>query len=431
MRKFIKNILPKSFLWRGVLIVVVPVILIQIVTAFLFFNRHWENVTRHRTQALAGEISFMAYLMASEADIRKETVMYLFRSHTDIQAAYKPSAKLKTVESTGDFPEFQEALRSQLVMPFNVRLHDDYIATSIQLSNGVLELRASAKRLESPTTMIFLAGMVGASSVFLCIALLFLRNQVRPMRQLAEAAERFGKGRDTEDFKPSGALEIRRAGRAFLIMRERIQRQIRTRTEMLASISHDLRTPLTRMKLQLAMFPKSDDVQEMEDDVSQMQEMIAEYLEFARSGAAEEAVEVLLADIMQDIINDYKRTGADIHYEQTGDISLEIKPNAYRRMLHNVLDNALKHGTKCNVSVRRLPGKAEITVEDNGPGIPEEKREEVFRPFTRLDPARNMNNGGVGLGLTIARDIIFKAGGTIGLDRSSLGGLRVTIRLPI
>ncbi len=426
-----KHLLPKSLFGRGLLIVAVPVILIQLVTAYFFFSRHWDNVTRHMSRALTGEVAFVSYLMGNQEEAEKKRIAYLFARQTGIGAHWLAGRQLDMATASADYPDLQQSLQDALVVPFTLRLEKEEIIIRIALADGVLKLDVPGKRLESPTTTIFILGMTGASFVFLCIALLFLRNQVRPIRHLAEVAERFGKGRDTEDFKPSGAQEVRRAGRAFLIMRERLRRQIRTRTDMLSGISHDLRTPLTRMKLQLAMLPEATEIQELRADVAQMEGMIGEYLDFARGGEGEESVHVSLKELLEDIVRDYARMGANVSFTADSAPELELRAGAFRRMIGNILDNGLRFGTRCAVSLRTVANKAEIAIEDDGPGIPPDKREEVFRPFTRLDLSRNLNTGGVGLGLTIARDVALKAGGDITLAESPMGGLRVVVRLPL
>jgi two-component system osmolarity sensor histidine kinase EnvZ len=270
--------------------------------------------------------------------------------------------------------------------------------------------------------------------LFLLIAVLFLRNQIRPIRRLAEAADNFGRGVDTLGFRPSGATEVRKAARAFIVMRERIKRQLRTRTEMLAGISHDLRTPLTRMKLELAMLPDTDaireSVKELGDDVQQMEHMIQEYLDFARGEGREEAIRVSVRELLEDVVNDYRRLNEDVVLASGDDGMMDIRASGFRRVLHNVIDNALRYGKRCDVLLRISANYCEIIVDDEGAGIPQEKRDEVFKPFNRLDPSRNTKTGGVGLGLTIARDIVLAHGGNIALDSSPKGGLRVIIRLP-
>jgi two-component system osmolarity sensor histidine kinase EnvZ len=286
------------------------------------------------------------------------------------------------------------------------------------------------KRLVSSTTYIFLLWSVGSSIVLLVIATLFLRNQVRPIRQLARAAERFGLGQEASNYRPSGASEVRQAGRAFLVMQSRIQRQVKTRTEMLAGISHDLRTPLTRMKLQLAMLDLQDKhQQELQTDISEMEHMIDEYLQFARGQQKEESTQVVLADVLQNIVDSYLRQDEPVSLTSKSNASLALRPKAFRRALQNLIDNALRYGQKAQLELYEDGAYLVVSVRDNGPGIPTDKQEEVFRPFARLDPSRSQNTSGAGLGLSICRDIIQAHGGTIEL-RNRKKGLQVLVNLP-
>jgi two-component system osmolarity sensor histidine kinase EnvZ len=273
--------------------------------------------------------------------------------------------------------------------------------------------------------------MLGTSVIFLFIATIFLRNQIRPIRRLAEAADSFGRGIDMPNYRPHGATEVRKAARAFIVMRERIKRQLRTRTEMLAGISHDLRTPLTRIKLELAMLPESEAVRELSDDVRQMEHMIQEYLDFARGEGREVALRVSLREMLEDVVSDYKRLSQDVVLIAGGDVTTDIRVSSFRRMLHNLIDNALRYGKRCDLTLRPASNYCEIMIDDEGQGIPVEKRDEVFKPFNRLEPSRNIKTGGVGLGLTIARDIVLAHGGSITLGSSPKQGLRVIIRLPL
>ena len=264
------------------------------------------------------------------------------------------------------------------------------------------------------------------------IALIFLRNQIRPVKELAEVAERFGKGQDMGDFKPTGATEVRRAGRAFLVMRERLTRQIGARTDMLAGISHDLRTPLTRMKLELAMLKDDELADGLAQDVVQMEHMINEYLDFTHGTQAEDTFETNITLLAEDLRVDYARSKHKLELELPDVLLLNIREIAFKRLLGNLIDNSFRYGKHCKLSARKMKlSFAEITVEDDGPGIAPEKREEVLRPFTRLDPARNLNTSGVGLGLSVAQDIALNHGGSLELGDSEMGGLKVAIRLPV
>jgi len=435
MRRLLKRLLPKTLFVRGLLIVVLPTVLVQAVAAYIFYERHWENVTKHMANALAGEIAFLARQAEDSDPGERAEQLHAFRATTGIRAHFERGAKLpkETPAEAADLPDFQHILDERIDENFTVRRLEaqEMLEIKVQLKDGVLSFRTTLKRLESSTTVIFMLWMVGASLVFLCIAIVFLRNQVRPIRRLAEAAEGFGKGRDIGDFKPHGAQEVRRAARAFLVMRERILRQIRSRTEMLAGISHDLRTPLTRMKLQLAMLAPTQEVQDLQSDVAQMERMITEYLDFARGDSGEESERISIVQLLQGIADDYRRLNKEVPCSVPEDVKLEVRPGALIRMLHNIIDNALRYGGECSISTRVTSGKLEIYIDDKGPGIPPDQREEVFRPFTRLDASRNPKTGGVGLGLTIARDVARSHGGNIKLLDAPGGGLRVVVRLPL
>jgi two-component system osmolarity sensor histidine kinase EnvZ len=429
----IKSLLPKSLFGRALLILVLPTVLIQVVMAYIFFANHWDNVARHMATTLAGEIAFFVHELDNTPPQARAKVIEDFGMLTSIDVYLDPASSFNPSRGTADFPEFQQRLHRRLSQPFTLRKSDDGddIDLRISMHNQTLRLQMTVKRLESRTTTLFIFWMLGASAVFLLIAVMFLRNQMRPLRRLAEAADNFGRGVDTPDFRTSGASEIRTAARAFIVMRERITRQLKTRTEMLAGISHDLRTPLTRMKLQLAMFGEGEAVREMSGDVQQMEHMIAEYLEFARGEGREETIRVSLRDMLEDVLSDYQRLHAHVTLANADEVVMDLRVSAFRRMLHNLIDNALRYGRTCELSLRATANYCEILIDDDGPGIPPDSREEVFRPFSRLEESRNIKTGGVGLGLTIARDIVLAHGGMISLEESPKKGLRVVIRLPL
>jgi two-component system osmolarity sensor histidine kinase EnvZ len=428
-----KALVPSSLFGRALLILVLPTVLIQLVMAYVFFDRHWDNVMRRMSNTLAGEMSFFVrQLKALPPEYHKQLALN-FQATTGVDVSFAPLESFSAARSSEDFSEFQQRLHAKISEPFTVRKNamGSIIEIDVQLDNEVLHLETTNKRLESRTTTIFMSWMLGASALFLLIAVLFLRNQIRPIRKLAEAADSLGRGVDLPDFRPSGASEVRRAARAFIIMRERIRRQMRTRTEMLAGISHDLRTPLTRMKLELAMLPDNDAVRELGDDVQQMERMIQEYLDFARGEGREEAIRISLSELLEDVVSDYQRLSADVRLRSDTDVMLFVRVTSVRRMLQNLIDNALRYGRSCELELRQSGNYCEIFIDDKGPGIPQDRHEEVFKPFSRLDPSRNSKTGGVGLGMTIARDSVLAHGGTISLDRSPPGGLRVIIRLPL
>jgi two-component system osmolarity sensor histidine kinase EnvZ len=306
-----------------------------------------------------------------------------------------------------------------------------YVIVQVQLSNDVLEAVVSRKRLFSSTTYVFVLWMVGTSLILFAVAMVFMRNQVKPIRRLAVAADNFGKGRDVSRFKPEGAREVRQAAAAFLAMRERIMRQISQRTEMLAGVSHDLRTPLTRMKLQLAMLKSSSGTEELKGDVEEMEHMLEGYLAFARGEGAETPQPTNVNTILEETVAQARRNAVSVDLHTEGDLVVPLRPQAFKRSLMNLIDNAIRYANTISVRAGKRGNAIEITIDDDGPGIPEDKREEVFRSFYRLESSRNRETGGVGLGLTIARDVIRGHGGDITLNDSPLGGLRARIRLPL
>jgi len=273
--------------------------------------------------------------------------------------------------------------------------------------------------------------MVGTSMLLFAIATIFMRNQVRPIQRLSAAVDNFGKGREDSNFKPEGSTEIRQAAAAFNLMRERIQRTITQRTEMLASISHDLRTPLTRMKLQLAMIENSAEIGDLRSDVEEMENMVEEYLAFARGEVAEKVQNINLSRILQGVINRIQSTSVSINLNTKQIHYVPLKPNSFKRAITNIINNASNYGNQIDIIVRKLPGSIIIQIDDNGPGIPLKDREDVFKPFYRLDVARNPDTGGSGLGLTIARDVARAHGGDIFIEDSPNGGARINMRLPL
>ncbi len=430
---WIKAFLPKSLFGRALLILVVPTILIQLLMAYIFYDRHWLTVTRYMSSSLAGETAFLVTQLRQAPAKEKPQMVEDFERATNLEVQLLSGNDFNVRTGSNEFAEYSYILSQKISEPFLIRrLPDgDTIEMRVKLTGQVLKLQTTSKRLESPTTNIFLIWMIGSSVLLLLVATIFLRNQLRPISRLAKAAEYFGRGVDMPNFRPQGAREVRIAARAFITMRERIKRQIRTRTDMLSGISHDLRTPLTRMKLQLAMLGDSEAARDLGDDVQQMEHMIAEYLDFARGEGGEEAIPVQLHKMLADVAGDYARTGQKIHFTEGAEAELELKPVSFRRMLHNLLDNALRYAGAPTVSYARDGGSVRIFVDDAGEGIPEAMREEVFRPFARLDVSRNSKTGGVGLGLTIARDIVLAHGGSIVLAESPQGGLRVVIILPL
>lgn len=434
----IKKFLPKSLLGRSVLIIVIPLILLQLVSATVFYESHWNKVSQRLARSLAGDISAMIELIRQNPTPEGRGALFNLASNKMGMSIILLEGKILSnvpAEQTGSIVDRMLilSLKESIKRPFKVdsKSIKKHVLVSVQLPEGVLEVVANQKRLFSSTTYIFVLWMVGTAMILFGVATIFMRNQVRPIRRLAAAANNFGMGRDTPRFKPEGALEVRQAASAFMDMRDRIQRQITQRTDMLAGVSHDLRTPLTRMKLQLEMANNPDGLAEIKEDISEMEHMLEGYLAFARGEGDEAPKETDLSKMLGDVVVSARRNGSAIDLHAEGDIRVPVKPNAFKRCVTNLVENAVRYASHVSVRAGQRDEAIEITIDDDGPGIPEEKREEAFRPFFRLDESRNRDTGGVGLGLTIARDVIRSHGGDIFLGESPSGGLRARLTLPI
>lgn len=433
----IKRLLPRSLLGRSVMIIVTPLILLQVVSTWIFYDRHWDTITRRLASAVAGEISMVVHVMDQFPGKENNARVLDTARYAGLRVDYQRGMILPNVA-----PEIgigildrrlSRALEQQVARPFHMDTwsYGRDVRIKVQLPDGVLDVLVPRERLFSSTTYIFVMWMVGTSMVLVAIAAVFMRNQVRPIRRLAAAVSSFGKGRDVPDIKPEGATEIRTAAIAFNIMRERILRSISQRTEMLAGVSHDLRTPLTRMKLELAMLGDGKEVDDLKSDVQQMESMVEEYLAFARGESAEAVIERDIGLILDEVISGARREGADIVLGAEPNLSVPVRPNAFRRCVTNLVGNATRYAEHVTVNATRNAEFIEITIDDDGPGIPPDQREEVFKPFYRLESSRNMETGGTGLGLTIARDVMRGHGGDINLDGSPSGGLRARLTLPL
>jgi len=437
-RLSIKRFLPRTLLGRSLLIIVTPLIVVQLITTLIFYERHWDSVTRWLALSLVGEIDTIIVHMRDFPDpANRAWIFETARLRMGLDVEYKAGALLPAgpSPSAANIPEREliEVLRDRLRRPFSVDTSTYYkkVEIRVQLPRGVLRILAPTKRVSSPTTTIFISWSIGSALILFFVATIFMRNQVRPIKRLASAAESFGKGHDVAGFKPSGAAEVRQASAAFIRMRKRIKRQITQRTEMLAGVSHDLRTPLTRMKLQLALLKGGREIKGLHDDIAEMEAMLEEYLAFARGEGSEAPVETDIARLLGEVARKARRKGKAIKLKSTGDLRVTVRPNALQRCVTNLVGNAVQHADKVDIAAGRSGNAIEITIDDNGPGIPKSRRAEAFKAFSRLDPSRNPDSGGVGLGLTIARDIIRGHGGDVALEDSPKGGLRVRLRLPL
>jgi two-component system osmolarity sensor histidine kinase EnvZ len=436
--RWLKSLLPQGLLGRSLLIIVIPLVVLQVVSAYIFYTSHWETVARRLANGLAGDIgAVIESFRAFPGPEQRGRLVHIAVNKMDLDIRFEEGGILPNQPQRPPIGYMEvglfDAMGERVQRPFQVDADtlEREIVIRVQLSDGLLVVYAPRKRLFTSTTYVFTLWMAGTAMLLFGVATVFMRNQVRSVRKLAVAADSFGKGRDIANFKPEGATEVRQAAQAFLQMRERIQRQITQRTEMLAGVSHDLRTPLTRMKLQLAMMGEFEGRPELEEDVAEMERMVEGYLAFARGEGSERPVATDLSQLAEEVVGRYRREGRTIDFHGEGEVVLPLRPNAMARALSNLVGNALRYGGHVWVRVGFRQDAAEAIIDDDGPGIPPDRREEVFKPFTRLESSRNPATGGVGLGLTIARDIVRGHGGDVVLETSPLGGLRVRLRLPM
>jgi two-component system osmolarity sensor histidine kinase EnvZ len=437
-----KRYLPKSLFGRALLIVVLPVLLLQAVVAGLFIQRHFDGVTRQMAEAVARELVYAANAVDRAADVaeaRRDLVALeaplSIRFMLDPEAIVAPAEIRALYDLSGD--ALADTLEDQIDRPIALDLvsRPKQVVARLQTSKGELSALIDRRRMvaSNPHQLLVVTGL--ASLALVAVAMLFLRNQVRPIREMAAAADAFGKGR-TLPFRPSGAEEVRRAGSAFLAMRARIERQIESRTRMLSGVSHDLRTPLTRMKLAVAMLDEGPETVELAQDVREMERMIEAFLSFVRGEAGEETTEVDALALAEEVAAEARRAGAAVTVSVAGETgagpTARVRRGAVKRALQNLVENAAAFGEQVELRLKLTPGMLEYSVEDDGPGIPAADRVAAVRPFVRLDAARNQDRGGgVGLGLSIAEDVARAHGGALRLGESArLGGLRARLRLP-
>ena len=436
--QWLKRLLPHGLLGRSLMIIFTPLFLVQLVSATVFYTSHWETVTRRLATGLAGDVGAVIESMRVFPTPEARPLLFaIAKRRMELHIDFQPDGILANVPARRPSGTLEKALfkaldeRVQRPYQVDARTTGREVVIRIQLSDGLLEVVAPRKRLFSYTTHVFVLWMGGSSLLLLAIATVFMRNQVRSVRRLATAADSFGRGLDTPNFKAEGATEVRQAALAFTLMRQRIQRQLQQRTEMLAGVSHDLRTPLTRMKLQLAMMGSADGVADLAEDVVEMERMIEGYLAFARGEGTEKPVSADLAQLVEDVVARSRREGREVDVHSEGAIPMSLRPHALARAIGNLVGNACRYAPHVHVRVGRRGAAAEVIVDDDGPGIPAASREDVFKAFTRLESSRNPKTGGIGLGLTIARDIARGHGGDVTLEDSPMGGLRARLKLPL
>jgi two-component system osmolarity sensor histidine kinase EnvZ len=432
----VKRMLPRSLLGRSLLMILLPLVLLQAVALQIYYGSHLDLVSRRLSGSVTSEIAYTLDLLHQfpNEDDRKWILDDADR-HFDLAISIEPGATLPHIKSVNILGPMDDDLTAALKEAFSQPFTTDWISEPhsvlirLQMPDGVLTVVAPRKRLYTGTIYLFVAWLAGTALLVFGIAAMFMRNQVRGIRRLATAAEAFGRGRDIGAIRPEGATEVRQAATAFNRMQERIRRFLLQRTEMLAGVSHDLRTPLTRLKLALAMLPVDEearqDVAEMQADVEEMDRMIGGYLAFARGEGIEQAEPVNLSSMLEEVAASARRAGADVSLEAPPALTLSLRVDAVRRAVTNLVDNARRHARHVAVAAFQQGRAVLVTVDDDGPGISPERRESVFRPFESSEA------GGTGLGLTIARDIVRAHGGEIVLEESPLGGLRARIRLPV
>ncbi len=435
--RLVSYYMPKRLYARSLIIVIAPMILLQSVIAFVFMERHWQTVTQRLSEAVTRDIAAIIDMIDTSPGGDYSNVIRIAGDRLSLKIDILPADPLPPPGPKPFFSILDRALSAEITKQINRPFWIDTVGNSniieirIQMEKKVLRVFARRSHAYAPNTYIFLTWMVGTSLVLLMIAVPFLRNQIKPILQLAEAAESFGKGRPPPpDFKPRGAEEVRRAGLAFIQMRERIERQIEQRTAMLTGVSHDLRTILTRFRLQLALSGKKVDVAALNQDIGDMESMLEGYLAFARGEAQEDAGRFDLDAYFSRLAGDAELRGRQLSTRIVGTPEVHVRPHAFGRLLSNVTGNAFRYAKTVRVAAVHRGGWLTVTIDDDGPGIPPEMREDVFKPFVRLDEARNQDEGGTGLGLAIARDIARSHGGDISLGTSPVGGLRAVIRIP-
>ncbi len=438
LNRWLNTFMPKGLYARSLLIIIAPMVILQSVIAFVFMERHWSTVTQRLSAAVVQDIAGLIDIYSTyPQDAERAQIRRLAQQRLGLVVDFLPVTELPPPGPKPFFSLLDQALslqlRKQIGRPFWIDTvgRSSLVEIRIKLDDAVMRVFAQRSAAYASNSEIFLLWMVGTSLVLITLAVLFLRNQIRPIVRLADAAESFGKGREVPNFRPRGAREVRRAAAAFIEMRSRIERAMEQRTTMLAGVSHDLRTILTRFKLELALIGDSPEAEGMRRDVDEMGRMLEAYLAFARGDLGEQSAPTDMAAFLAELKADAERTGHTVTVEFQGHPVVTVRPAAFKRCLANLVSNAARFARAIAIKGTRDHRWFTVTVDDNGPGIPAHLREEVFKPFLRLDDARNQDEVGTGLGLAIARDIARSHGGDITLSDSPFGGLRATVRVPV
>jgi two-component system osmolarity sensor histidine kinase EnvZ len=434
LSRLLKKILPKQLFYRALLIVAIPIIIIQITISFVFFDSLWIKTNKGLTRALVGEIDTLIDIYNSENEYNKKKLTDLYNQNFNFSIRFIENTKLPDIKVERWFSPMDRTLRRELKSKineywFNTISYNEIVDLRIKFKDGVLQIFFPKERVQTSSIRIFALWITLPAILVIFIAILFLKNQTRPITKLAEASERFGRGEDVGEYNPSGALEIRKAGLEFDRMRKRILRHLNQRSEMLSGISHDLRTPLTRIKLQLAFIKNKEITNKLSRDVDEMEKMLNEYLQFSKSNFTEKNEKFNLSEMIISTIKKYENK--NILVDQESEIFFNGRKNLIKRCLNNLLDNAINFSKNIKITQQKIKRNVLIFVEDDGPGIPVSEYENVFKPFYKLDKSRNQTKSSVGLGLSIASDIIRSHGGNIELEKSNLGGLKIKIVLPV
>jgi len=429
-----KKILPKKLFYRSLIIVATPIILLQIIITIVFFDSLWIKANKGMTRSLVGEVKTLFDIYKDDrAD--KEEILDLYNKNFDFVVRLKENEVFPNEIPERWYSPMDRSLRRELKSVFassywfDTTSYKEVVYLKIKYKNGFLQIFFPKSKIAPSSARIFALWITLPGLLLILIAIIFLKNQTRPIVNLARAAEKFGKGEFVKEFRPSGAKEIRQAAYEFDKMRKRITIHLNQRSEMLSGISHDLRTPLTRLKLQLALIKQQELAKKMSDDIEEMERMLNEYLEFSRHQKNEETEMVSLNKIIEEILKKYE--GGKINFHSEEDFKINIRPNSFRRCLGNLIDNGLSYGKNVNIFSKKTSNDIEIFVDDDGPGIPEKEYKNVMKPFYRIDKSRGQNKSGVGLGLSITNDIIRSHGGNISFEKSPLEGLRVKISFPL
>ena len=435
LSNFLKRILPKRLFYRALLIVATPILVLQLVITIVFFDSLWIKTNKGMTRALINEINTFVEVYDNEK-IDKDELKNLFSLFLDLNIEFINKKNFDSQYNERWFSPIDRTLRRELKSNFNLEeywfdttSYKELIDLRIKYEDGYFKFLVPKDRVTSSSARLFALWITVPAIIMVIISLIFLKNQTRPITNLARAAERFGRGEEIDEFKPSGALEIRQAGYEFDKMRKRILRHLNQRTEMLSGISHDLRTPLTRMKLQIAFIKDNDLSKKLTEDINEMEKMLNEYLQFTSSSYVEKDEMFNLSELIETVVKKYDNK--NILIDITARIYVNGRKNLINRCLNNIIDNALKYGNKVEIKLNKKNTNIFITIDDDGPGIPTKEHDNVFKPFYKIDKGRADSKSSVGLGLAIASDIIRSHGGNIMLEKSKMNGLRVKIFLPV